>query len=136
MATTEDIAGADTDTEAMDAQIGFRVHTLIWRQRRKQVEIARQLGITSSVLSKKLRGDSGWSAAQLVVTAQALGVSVGSLFGESTIAGPDGPDDGAALLPRLDSNQQPSGYWPPRRPARIPWSPKVVRERSLDQEAA
>lgn len=92
-----------------DAKIGERVHQLIWRQRRTQSAVAIAIGVTGSVLSKKLRGDSAWSATQVQAAAAALGVSVGSLYGEVTVPPTDPSGPGGQWAP-LDSNPQPTDY--------------------------
>lgn len=55
---------------------------LMWDRQITQSALAPQLGIEQSALSKKLRGHRGWSVAELIVTASALGTTVGYLVGE------------------------------------------------------
>lgn len=71
---------------------GQRIHALIWERRLKQGSIAQAVGIGSSTFSKKLRGEVPITVDELMTIAGVLGVDPGE------------------LLPRLDSNQQPSGY--------------------------
>lgn len=75
-----------------DAEIGERVHHLMWRQRLSQTALASILGLTQGTVSKKLRGSTAWFATELITVADALGTSV------------------EELLPRLDSNQKPFDY--------------------------
>jgi transcriptional regulator with XRE-family HTH domain len=75
---------------APDAEIGERIHQLIWRERISQSAFAARLGISQSTMSKKLRGERPWFTGELVTAAAALGVTVGSLFGEEDGVGPAG----------------------------------------------
>lgn len=79
-----------TETASIDALLGERVHQEMWRRRVSQTTMAPFLGVTQSVLSRKLRGAVSWSVADLYAAASVLAVE---------------PE---TLLPRLDSNQQPS----------------------------
>ncbi|WP_367147245.1 helix-turn-helix domain-containing protein [Microbacterium proteolyticum] len=72
---------------SLDAEIGERVHRLIWRQRISQTAFAANLGISQSTMSKKMRGERPWYAPELQTAASVLGVTVGYLFGESTDGG-------------------------------------------------
>ena len=65
-----------------DAEIGERIHQLIWRQRISQAALAAQVGVTQSAMSKKLRGERPWYTAELIAAAAMLSVTVGYLFGE------------------------------------------------------
>ena len=97
----------------MDARVGRLVHQMMWDRHLTQTAVANQLGITQPALSKKLRGDRGWSAQEIVTVAQVLATSSSYLLGETSDPRPpsgSGPD-GGEKLPRLDSNQQHSG-WP------------------------
>jgi transcriptional regulator with XRE-family HTH domain len=69
----------------VDEAIGFNVHALLYRRKASQKQLALALGITPSVLSKKLRGDSAWSARQVSVAANYLDVEPGRLFTQSTV---------------------------------------------------
>lgn len=82
--------GVDPQSRSVDEQIGERVHMLMFRQRVRQGEIGRLLGIDQSAVSKKLRGSRPWSAHDLQLIAERFGVTVGSLFGEETDPRPNG----------------------------------------------
>jgi ribosomal protein L37E len=69
--------------DPVDAQIGERLHTWMWRNRIPQTSFADVLGISQQSLGRKLRGDSAWTAGELARAAAALDVSVGWLFGEA-----------------------------------------------------
>lgn len=78
---------------SIDEVIGLNAWALM-RQRRVerkrsgaqlyQEEFATAIGISGSVLSKKLRGESAWSAAQVAAAARFLGVAPGRLFEQAT----------------------------------------------------
>jgi transcriptional regulator with XRE-family HTH domain len=81
---------ATTQRSEIDVLIGQRVHHVLWRRKLQQRELASALGITQSTLSRRLRGESAWFAGDLVAVADALGVSVGWLFGEDETVRPKG----------------------------------------------
>lgn len=56
-----------------------------WDQNR----LAARLGVTQATVSRKVAGLRAWSPAELVVVADALGVTVASLFGEASEQEPD-----------------------------------------------
>ena len=74
-----------------DVYVGARVHELLWQKRLQQRVVYEAMGLSRSSLAKKMRGTTGWSLDDLVVVKDVLGV---------------GWDE---LLPRVDSNHQPSG---------------------------
>jgi transcriptional regulator with XRE-family HTH domain len=82
-------------TLSMDAIIGRRVHHLMWDRQLTQTSFGSRIGMHQSGLAKKLRGQRGWSADELVVVARELGVSVAYLFAEGDAPepaqGPNGP---------------------------------------------
>jgi transcriptional regulator with XRE-family HTH domain len=90
--STAEAEASAIEIRGIDELIGERVHHLMWRRRLSQKALGTVLGIGQSGVSKKLRGQSTWSVADLYAAASLLGVEPGD------------------LLPRLDSNQQPSGY--------------------------
>lgn len=74
----------------MDAEVGRRVHMLMWSTKLTQTDFAPRIGLTQAGLSKKLRGERGWSVGELVSVAAALGTTVAYLVGETLdITGPD-----------------------------------------------
>lgn len=93
-----------------NAVIGERVHQLMWRQRRNQTDVAKQLGMAQSTLSRKLRGDRPWEINELYQLAEILEVGIFDLIPNERKPRPGNNPGGASLpLPRLDSNQQPFG---------------------------
>lgn len=69
----------------VDAVIGKNVHDLLWQRRMRQRPLANAIGLSASVLSKKLRGESEWSATQVAQVAAVLGVSPGALYAETAL---------------------------------------------------
>ncbi|MPT14053.1 MAG: XRE family transcriptional regulator [Microbacterium sp.] len=74
----------------MDAEVGRRVHMLMWDQQLTQTAFGARVGIDQSALAKKLRGQRGWSLDEVATVAAELGVSVSYLFGEGEGVGPAG----------------------------------------------
>jgi hypothetical protein len=76
----------------VDAQIGRRVHQLLWDRHITQTEFGRMIGMDQSSVAKRLRGKLGWSAAQVKAAARVLRTSISDLYGESeTPSGPNSP---------------------------------------------
>ena len=76
--------------DPVDAEIGERLHTWMWRNRIPQTGFADVLGISQQSLGRKLRGDSAWTAGELARAAAALSVPVGWFFGEAETVRPKG----------------------------------------------
>ena len=74
-----------------DVYVGERVHELLWRKRVQQRVVYEAMGLSRSSLAKKMRGTTGWSLDDLVAVKDVLDVTWDE------------------LLPRMDSNHQPSG---------------------------
>lgn len=67
-------------TADMDAELGARVHMLLWQQRISQTDAAHALGISQSALSRTLRGERNWRLAEVVGIAHVLGVPAAELL--------------------------------------------------------
>lgn len=76
----------------LDIEVGEAVHRLMFRRRITQTSLCKSMGMTQSTLSKKLHGERKWTLEDVYSAASALNVPLDE------------------LLPRLDSNQQPSDY--------------------------
>lgn len=61
-------------------RVGERIHTVMWRERVSQADLASVIGVSQSTLSKKLRGRVPITVAELVAIAEALGVEPGDLL--------------------------------------------------------
>jgi transcriptional regulator with XRE-family HTH domain len=89
------------DGPDLNQEVGALIHQLMFRRRVTQTQLAAELGIGQSTISAKLHGKVGVSIEDLYTIARVLDVDPGD------------------LLPRLDSNQQPSGYRFPQVMARV-----------------
>lgn len=69
--------------ESLDAAVGRRVHMLMWDRRVTQTALGRTIGMDQSSMSKRLRGDRGWSLDDLRAVATALDTTIGYLVGET-----------------------------------------------------
>ncbi len=68
---------------------------LMWDSKLSQRKLAPQLGMTQANLSKKVRGERGWSIDDLLAVSRHFGVSVSYLVGESENRRPDDPNGGS-----------------------------------------
>ncbi|WP_183593904.1 helix-turn-helix domain-containing protein [Nocardioides soli] len=87
------------DEQEVADEVGARIHQLMWRKRITQVQLGRALGIGQSTAGKKVRGETSITIPELMKIARLLDVEPGDLL----------PPLEEVTLPRLDSNQQPSG---------------------------
>lgn len=90
MSTSQAIGNPMPSKRQVDAEVGRRVHMLMWDRGLTQSAFGERVGIDQSALAKKLRGSRGWSLGEVVTVAQALNVSVAYLFGEDDGVGPAG----------------------------------------------
>ncbi len=104
--TAREIRQVDPDA----IEVGVKIHTEMFRQRMSQQELAVRLGLTQVSVSRKLRGLTGITVPELMQIGRVLGVDPADLL-------PREAD--LVLLPRLDSNQQPSGYQSPEVTAAV-----------------
>jgi|GEM_PF-2117624 len=79
--------------------IAAEIRSLMGRHAKTQGDLAVALGISQSQMSKRLRGVIPLDSDELTSIATYFGVSVGSLFGESTTRLPEGPHDDGTSLP-------------------------------------
>jgi hypothetical protein len=80
--------------------IGKQVHTLMWDGRRTQKQLAAILNVDQGSVSNRLRGKTEWSAWEVAVTAEWLGVAAADLMPAVEVTPDDGGnDDGAAGAP-------------------------------------
>ncbi len=90
-------------TKGLDYEVSRRVNMLMWDRKMTQTALGKRLGVGQSTFSKKVRGELGWSVADLVAVSHVLQTTVAYLVGES-----DDPNDPKS--PRLESNQRPRDY--------------------------
>lgn len=81
-----------------NAWIGEKVHTLMWRSGRTQVQLAAVLNVDQGSVSNRLRGKTVWSAVELAAVAAWLDVPITDLMPEVELDPPD-PSDGVAGAP-------------------------------------
>jgi len=79
----------------VDAAIGRRVHQLIWDRKTTQTALGHLIEMDPSSIAKRLRGNLGWNATQLIATAHALSTTVAFLVGETS-----------------ETNEPPTGFEP------------------------
>ena len=85
------------------------VRALMGRHQVTQAQLADVLNVTPSQMSKRLRGVIPIDINEIAVLAEYFGVSIATLFGEtSTAPNPGGP--GAGESGRRDSNSQHSAW--------------------------
>lgn len=83
---------AGPDQETLDVIVGRKLHMMMWDRKISQTTLAARLGMTQSNLSKKLRGDRGWSLDELKAVSAEMHVKMASLLGEEEeTPGPNGP---------------------------------------------
>lgn len=93
--------------------LGREIKAWLVRRGLKQSDIAETLGIVQSGVSHRLRGRTPFTIDQLIQIAGLLDVTLGELL-PTEVLNAQGPrsatrNEGLQKLPRLDSNQQPSG---------------------------
>lgn len=87
----------------VDVEVGIIIQSLMFRAREQRKELAPVVGVSPSVLGKKLRGQVAFSLTELMRIARHYDVAAGDLM-------PVVPAGVAIGLPRMDSNHQPCGY--------------------------
>lgn len=83
----------------VDADLGRRAHMLMWDQRITNKQLAAMLGVDSTGLGKKLKGERGWALAEIVAIAEVLDTTVSYLVGEAEHPHPDNPGEGDGVPP-------------------------------------
>lgn len=84
-------------TDDLGREVGERIHAVMWRQKMSQTRLAPMLGLSQSVLSRKIRGDVPWWLAEVFTAAQVLGVDVSELV--PPVPGPDDDQPKPAAVP-------------------------------------
>ena len=75
-------------------EVGANIHQVMWRKKITQAQLGATIGVGQTTAGKKIRGEVAITVVELMQIARLLEVEPGDLL----------------VLPRLDSNQQPSGY--------------------------
>lgn len=81
--------------------VGETIHMELWRRGTPAAALAPVVGVSQSVMSKKLRGRVKWSLEEIYRASRFLDIPVTDLLP---------PEDGFEL-PHMDSNHEPCGYW-------------------------
>ena len=92
MTTDTALTVAARPAENVDAEIGLRVHTLMWERRITQAALGESIGLDQTGLGRRLRGERKWTPAELRAVAYELSVTVGYLFGEGEPTAPTRPN--------------------------------------------
>lgn len=90
--------------------IGERVHTLMWRSGRTQVQLAAVLNVDQGSISNRLRGKTNWSAVEVCAVARWLQVPVAEIMPEVELDDPPEPGGGGYRVVGLPPHIQPPGW--------------------------
>ncbi len=82
MSTAHAIGEDIPNKRQVDAEVGRRIHMLMWDHGLTQTTFGAAIGVDQSALAKRLRGKAGWSLAEVVNAANYFNVPIGYLFGE------------------------------------------------------
>lgn len=85
----------------LDTMVGETIHMELWRRGTPAAALAPVVGVSQSVMSKKLRGRVKWSLEEIYRASRFLEIPVTDLLP---------PEDGVEL-PHMDSNHEPCDFW-------------------------
>lgn len=88
--------------------IGIAIQSGLYARRLRVKDLAGAIGITSSVTSKKLRGDVAWSLTDIYAAAELLDIEPADLLPRREMVQAPAGEPGPGLRARRDSNPQPS----------------------------
>lgn len=91
MTNIDALSAPAENNDNLEAQIGRRVHQLMWDRSITQTAFANVIGMDQSSVAKRLRGKLGWSASHVKQAADVLRTSVAYLYGETDDSNPVGP---------------------------------------------
>ena len=91
-----------------DAIVGEKVFHWMWRMKISQTEMARHLGISQTNVSRRLRGETGWTIDDIITAARVLRLSPGDLLPGDDYEGR--PGGGGTQYAIRDSNPEPADY--------------------------
>jgi transcriptional regulator with XRE-family HTH domain len=93
--------------KSADAIVGEQVHHWMWRARVSQTELAKHLGISQTNVSRRLRGETGWTVDDLLICARVLSVPPGDLLpGADYVPSSRHPEAGSTEYAMRDLNPQ------------------------------
>ena len=78
--TVADMTAQELGTMSADRAIGLAVNQQIFARGMQAQELATPLGLTKSSVSRKLRGNVSWSAAEVLRTAMFFGIEPADLM--------------------------------------------------------
>lgn len=91
---------------AYNEALGMTVNQLLFERRMTRKELGAYFGVTSSVITRKLRGQVSWSAEELSLMASLFGLSLDSF---APVRSEDGAWAPAAYVPGTSKAPVPSG---------------------------
>ena len=91
---------------AYNEALGMTVNQLLFEHRMTRKELGTYFGVTSSVITRKLRGQVSWSAEELSLMANLFGLSLDSF---APVRSKDGTWAPAAYVPGMKKTSVPSG---------------------------
>ena len=98
---TAELIASDDDTMTFNEALGFTVNQYLFAHRVTRGQLGEQLGVTRTVVSKKIHGQVGWSAQDVAVVADRFGVRVDDLMPRRVEEAPAaGGDGGSGSVPR------------------------------------
>ena len=98
---TAEMIAPDDDTMTFNEALGFTVNQYLFAHRVTRRQLGEQLGVTQTVVSKKIHGQVGWSAQDVAVVADRFGVRVDDLMPHRVEGAPGaGGDGGPGVVPR------------------------------------
>jgi transcriptional regulator with XRE-family HTH domain len=93
----------------MNERLAQELNALRGRYNLSQTELGAVIGVTQSQMSKRLKGGVPFTLDEVETLARYFSMTPMQLLGEAESPRPNGPG-APSLLPRLDSNQQPSDF--------------------------
>lgn len=94
----------------LDYAIGDRINTLLHRHSLTRKTFGAKLGIGPSGMSLKIGGRRTWSATEVKIAADILGVKVGVLYGEDPMPDPARPTVVTPLDPSKNAKMRTLDY--------------------------
>ena len=91
---------------AYNEALGMTVNQLLFERRMTRKELGAYFGVTSSVITRKLRGQVSWSAEELSLMASLFGLSLDSF---APVRSEDGTWVPAAYVPGMKKAPVPGG---------------------------
>ena len=98
---TAELIAPDGDSMGFNEALGFTVNQYLFAHNVTRERLGELLGVTRTVVSKKVRGQVGWTARDVAVVAGYFGLSVDDLMPRRADGAPAaGGGGGAGAVPR------------------------------------